>query len=263
MNLFRPYPNGEPQRDERGRLMGIDRYQDVLGRNWKRFFLSGLMTILGCLPLTLGVVYAILSSSILALLPAALIGGGVAGPFIACLYDTVLRALRDAPGRWSANYRKALAQNWRAALLPGALTGLFLGCSAFTGMLFFAWSTVAPTPLTIGVFLFSWLVFLVISTLYWPQLVLFDQNPVLRLRNALLFTVKYFWVTAGTALLQLAWWLLMVLFAPWTLLLLPFVGVWFDLFAALFLLYDLLDTTLGIEESIARAFPDQVPRYDC
>ena len=29
MNLFRPYRNDEPQRDERGRLMGIDRYQDV------------------------------------------------------------------------------------------------------------------------------------------------------------------------------------------------------------------------------------------
>ena len=178
MNLFRPYRNDEPQRDERGRLMGIDRYQDVPGRNWKRFFLSGLMAIPCCLPLTLGVTYTILSSSILVLLPAALIGGGVAGPFIACLYDTVLRALRDAPGRWSANYRKALAQNWR------------------------------------------------------------------------------------TTLLQPAWRLLMVLFAPWTLLLFPFVGVWFDLFAALFLLYDRLDKALGIEESIALAFPDQVPRYD-
>ena len=94
-----------------GRLMGIDRYQDVPGRNWKRFFLSGLMTIPGCLPLTL----------------------------------------------------------------------------------------------TIGVLLFRWLVFLGISTLYWPQLVLFDQSPVLRLRNALLFTVKYFWATVDTALLQPAW----------------------------------------------------------
>lgn len=37
MNLFRPYQMGEPQRDARGRLVGIDRYQDVLGRNWKRF----------------------------------------------------------------------------------------------------------------------------------------------------------------------------------------------------------------------------------
>ncbi|WP_294572094.1 hypothetical protein [uncultured Subdoligranulum sp.] len=55
MNLFRPYQMGEPQRDARGRLVGIDRYQDVLGRNWKRFFLTGLLTLLGCLPLALGV----------------------------------------------------------------------------------------------------------------------------------------------------------------------------------------------------------------
>ena len=55
MNLSRPYQMGEPQRDARGRLVGIDRYQDVLGRNWKRFFLTGLVTLLGCLPLALGV----------------------------------------------------------------------------------------------------------------------------------------------------------------------------------------------------------------
>lgn len=135
MNLFRPYQMGEPQRDARGRLVGIDRYQDVLGRNWKRFFLTGLLTLLGCLPLALG--------------------AGV------------------------------------------------------------------------------------------------------RLRNGLLFVLRYFWVTLGTGLLQLAWWVLMVLFAPWTLLLMPFVGSWFVLFAALFLLYDRLDQAFAIEESISRAFPEQ------
>lgn len=101
MNLFRPYQMGEPQRDERGRLVGIDRYQDVLGRNWKRFFLTGLLTVLGCLPLAAGVGYAILSSSVLVLLPAGILGGAIAGPFLACLYDSILRALRDAPGTWS------------------------------------------------------------------------------------------------------------------------------------------------------------------
>ena len=90
----------------------------------------------------------------------------------------------------------------------------------------------------------------------------FDQRPMVRLRNALLFTVQYFWVTVGTALLQLVWWLLMVLFAPWTLLLLPFVGSWFDLFVALFLLYDRLDKAFEIEKSIARAFPEQAPREE-
>ena len=94
------------------------------------------MTIPGCLPLTLGIAYAILSSSILVLLPAALIGGGVAGPFIACLYDTVLRALRDAPGRWSTNYRKALAQNWRTALLQPAWRLLMVLFAPWTLLLF-------------------------------------------------------------------------------------------------------------------------------
>ena len=218
--------------------------------------------MLGCLPLAVGVAWAILSSSVLVLLPASLLGGAIAGPFLACLYDTVLRALRDAPGSWAQNYKRSLAQNAKAALLPGALTGLFLGAAAFAGMLLFFWSTVRPGVGTVLVYLFSWLVFLVLSTLYWPQLVLFDQRAGVRLRNALLFTVKYFWVTVGVALLQLAWWAFMVLFAPWTLLLLPFVGCWFDLFVALFLLYGRLDEAFAIEESIARAFPEQAPHED-
>ena len=118
------------------------------------------------------------------------------------------------------------------------------------------------TAVTILVYLFSWLVFLVLTTLYWPQLVLFDQRAAVRLRNALLFTVRYFWATLGVALFQLVWWLLMVLFAPWTLLLMPFVGVWFDLFVTLFLLYDRLDKAFQIEESIARAFPEQARREE-
>lgn len=262
MNLFRPYGSGEPRRDARGRLVGIDRYQDVLGRCWKRFFLSGLVTLAGCLPLVLGVGYAVLSSSLLVLLPAGLLGGAMAGPFVACLYDTILRALRDAPGTWGQNYKRALAQNARAALLPGALTGLFVAAAAFAGMMLFWWSRVRPTAVTVLVYLFSILVFLVISTLYWPQLVLFDQRGVVRLRNALLFTVRYFWATLGVALLQLVWWGLMVLFAPWTLLLLPLVGCWFILFAALFLLYDRLDDAFAIEETIARAFPEQARRHE-
>ncbi len=111
-SLFRPFNTGEPPRDSRGRLTGIDRYQDVLGRCWKRFFLSGLVTLAGFVPFALGVGYAILSSSILVLLPAAMIGGAVAGPFVACLYDGILRALRDAPGSWRGNFSRAFRQNW-------------------------------------------------------------------------------------------------------------------------------------------------------
>lgn len=261
-NLFRPFGAGEPRRDERGRLTGIDRYQDVLGRCWKRFFATGLLTLAGCLPLGLGIAWAVLSSSILVLLPCGILGGAVAGPFLACLYDTILRALRDAPGGWWQNYRRALRQNWRGALLPGALTGLFVSAASFAGMMLFGWAKVWPSLGTICVYLFSWLLFFAISMLYWPQLVLFEQKNVVRLRNALLFALTYFLPVLGTAALQLVYWLLMVLFAPWTLLLLPFVAIWFIQYVVVFLLYDKLDDAFSIEEQIAGNFPDQPVRRD-
>ena len=177
MNLFRPYRAAEPERDETGRLVGIDRYQEVLGLGWKRFFLSGLLTMAGCLPLTLGVGYAVLSKSALVLLPASLLGGAAAGPFIACLYDTILRALRAAPGRWWANYQKAFAQNWRGSLVPGALTGLFLGCAVFAAMLLFAWATAFPGAGTIAVFLFSCLLFLILTPCTGPSWCCLSRAP--------------------------------------------------------------------------------------
>lgn len=262
MNLFRLYQAQEPRRDARGRLVGIDRYQDVMGRNWKRFVLSGLVALLGALPLTIGVGYAILSTSTLVLIPASLIGGAVWGPFLACLYDTVLRALRDAPGSWRQNYKRSFVQNLRSAVLPGALTGLFVGCAGFAGMMLFLWGSVPLSFTSTAVYLFSWLIFFVVSTLYWPQLVLFDQRAAVRLRNALLFTIKHFWATIGTALLRLIWWVVLVLFAPWTLIIVPFLGIWLDLFIAMFFLYNRLDDAFQIEESIAGAFPEQIPRYD-
>lgn len=261
-NLFRPFGTGEPRRDARGRLIGIDRYQDVLGRCWKRFLLYGLVALAGFLPFGAGVAYAVLSRSVAVLLPASVIGGAVAGPFLACLYDGVLRALRDAPGRFGANLRRALRQNWRGALLPGAVTGLFVGAGAFAGMLLFAWRSAWPSAGTICLYLFSWLLFFAIASLYWPQLVLFEQSDRVRLRNALLFAIRYPRAVLGTAALQLVYWLLVVLFAPWTLLLLPVALVWFIVYAVLFLLYDDLDAAFRIEAQIAGQFPDQPVRRD-
>jgi hypothetical protein len=256
MNIFRPY-HSQPQFDARGRLTGVDRYQEVLGRDWKRFFFSGLGAVLGFAPFATGCAFAVLSQSILILLPACVVGGAIAGPFLACLYDTMLRALRNADGDWWGNYKKALAQNWKSSILPGILTFLFLGTALFTGMLFF-WAQVNPSVSTLVVYAVSWLLFLVLVTLYWPQLVLFEQSNRLRLRNVLLFFAKYFWATVGAALLQLAFWLLIVLFAPLSLFLVPLVGTWFALFIALFLLYDKMDEAFGIEAGIRAHFPEQV-----
>lgn len=93
----------------------------------------------------------------------------------------------------------------------------------------------------------------VIGLLYWAQLVLFEQTVRARLQNILFFCAKYLWRALGAGALQLLYWAVVVLFAPWTLLLLPVTGLWFILFVSLFLLYPPLDQELQIEQRFRQA----------
>ena len=128
------------------RLTGFPRYTEVLERNIKNFLFTNLLTLAGFLPFGAGVALAILSSSVLILIPACIIGGLFAGPALSCMYDTVMRGLRDAPGKCWVNYKRAWNQTWRQSILPGILFCLMLGFYIFMVMLF--WS-VSYTHLTL------------------------------------------------------------------------------------------------------------------
>ena len=51
----------------------------------------------------------------------------------------------------------------------------------------------------------------------------------------------------GVGVLQLAYWAVIVLFAPWTLLLLLATGIWYIVFLAQLLLYHDLNEAFSIE----------------
>lgn len=51
----------------------------------------------------------------------------------------------------------------------------------------------------------------------------------------------------GAAALLLLWTVVFLLFAPWTLLLVPFLGLWFILFVCELALYSRLDSAFHIE----------------
>ena len=242
----------DPSYDLSVRQTGFYRYKQLLSLYGIHWFKVGLFTVAGALPLAVGVTYAILSSSLLVLLPCSLIGGAILGPFLAGMFDAILRGLRDDPENWWRNYKKSWRQNGRASLLPGALLGLMLGVFAFMMYLFWV-SRIAPTPGTIALYLFALLLLTILNTLYWPQLVLFEQTAINRLRNIVLFTAKYLWRVLGAALLQLLYFAILILFAPWTLVLVPLLGVWYIIFLSQFLLYDRLNRELKIEERFAAA----------
>lgn len=237
--------------DESRRMEGFQRYKQLLSFYAGRWVKVNLLTTLGALPLVLGVTFSVLSSSVLVLIPASLAGGAVFGPFLAALYDSLFRGLRDAPGSWWDHYRRSWKQNGRASLLPGALVGLLTGMYVF--MMYMLWSAPSfPSWGTLLACLFSAALFIALNLLYWPQLVLFQQSNKDRLYNAVLFTLKYFWRVLGAALLQVGYLLLYVLFAPWTLALVPFVGLWFILLVCELILYRPLDAAFQIEKQFVQ-----------
>lgn len=243
------------------RSKGFPRYLELLECNLKGYLGVNLLTLVGFLPFGAGVLYSILTSSILILIPSCIIGGMIAGPALACTYDMIFRTLRDAPGKTLANYKHAWKQNWKAALIPGIIFCLLLGFYIFMGVMFW-WLTPAPGYGTIALYCTGLILLTMFFSIYWPQLALFEQTGMQRFKNCILFCIRFFWKTLGCALIQILYWIFMVLFLPWTVFLLPLTGLWFSLFSVNFLLYDTLNTVFGIEEMIARAFPQQVPFYE-
>ena len=237
----------DPHFNENERQTGFYRYRQVLSIRFGQWWKINLLTLVGFVPLAAGIFWAIASTSLLVLLPCSVFGGMISGPFLAGMYDAVLRGLRDDPMPWKDAYARSWKQNWRGSLIPGALLGLLLGLYAFMGMLLWV-SEVPPSLGTVALYLFAMLLAAAVGTLYWPQLVLFDQRAVIRLRNCLLFCIQNFWRVMGVGLLQLAYWGVYVLFAPWTLLLLPVIGVWYIVFLSQLLIYERMDESFHIEE---------------
>ena len=229
------------------RQVGFARYKQLMSFyafNWLRI---NLLTTAGALPLAAGILYALLTSSVVVLLPLSFLGGMVFGPFLAGLVDSIMRGLRDAPNNWWKNYKKSWKQNWRGSLLPGGMLGLFTGLIAFM-VYIMSVAQAAPSLSTWLMLLVSVAVVIWFNTLYWPQMVLFSQGFVNRLRNALLFTIKHSLRVLAAVAIQLVWLALMILLAPWTLVAVPFLGFWFPIFLAQYRIYADLNRDLRIEE---------------
>lgn len=59
-----------------------------------------IMTDLGALPLAAAIAVSVMSSSILLLFPLSFLGGMIFGPFYSCMFDNILRELREEYGPW-------------------------------------------------------------------------------------------------------------------------------------------------------------------
>ena len=193
--------------------------------NCKSYILVNLLTTLGALPFAIGVGAAIILRSVLLLLFACILGGCCFGPVLSGMIDCILRKFRHCQDDWWASYRRAWKQNWKSSLIPGILLCLFWGFLGFMGL-----------------------------QMYWTT----GTIPFITLRNCLIFGASHFPSCLISALMQIAWGVLLFCGAPWSIQLIPILGFCLILYWSMKILYPHLNQDFRIEELIAERFPEQM-----
>ena len=124
MGLFpsaNDFKEGKGVEKDAPRKTGVGRFFELVGRDMNSMFLANLLTCLGFAPVICLVYIGVLMNNLTVMIVSAIAGGILAGPALAGMYDTVLRALRDEAGYWWTTYRRAFRLNFKASILPGIL----------------------------------------------------------------------------------------------------------------------------------------------
>lgn len=236
------------------RKTGIGRFFELVGRDMGGMFLANLLTCLGFVPVICMVYIGFLANSLVMMLLGAAIGGILAGPVLAGMYDTVLRALRDEAGYWWTTYRKAFKRNFMASVLPGVLYCMVVSLQIF--LVYFCFNMLyqgvnVGLPLWVATVL-NLLIFQMLFVYMWPQIVLLDQPLLQTLKNSINCMIAFLPHALAAALVQILFWGVVILCMPLGLLLMLVFGFWFVTEVSCQIVYGDIDRVFHIEENIRK-----------
>ncbi len=217
-------------------------------------FLANLLTCLGFVPVISLVYIGFLMNNLPVMLISAAVGGILAGPVLAGMYDTVLRALRDEAGYWWVTYRKAFKRNFKASILPGVLYCVVVTLQIF--LVYFCFNmlyhgTNVGVPLWVATVL-NLLIFQMLFSYMWPQIALLDQPLSLTLKNSINCMIAFLPHALAASIVQILFWGVVILCMPLGLLLMLVFGFWFVTEVSCQIVYGDLDRVFHIEESIRK-----------
>ena len=233
------------------RKKGAARYFEVLGRDWGSFWKASLLCLLGYIPWGLLTGVGLLTGSLLFALAGGLVGGAIAGPALAGLHDTVLRALRDEPGYWWHVYKRAFKNNWRAALAPGALLGFLTAGQAFL-ICFLLMGTIRADLLSTAMLTLNLLLTGMCVPFVFGQLVLMNMSFVTLLKNSLFLALGHAVWALVMALVQIVYWGAMLLMFPLSVPLLVVLGFVPVTVFCQQIAYGIMDKVFGLEEQFRK-----------
>ena len=231
------------------RKKGFARLWEIFERDHWFIMLTGLLALVGMIPFMVGIFAAYHTHSLLVMLLSGLVGGMAASPGICGLADVLLRCLRDEPGFWWYRYKMAMKRNWKGSLLPGALFGVVLSIQCFTLLHF------PQSDSGLGMLLCQ-IVSMLVSTFLFLYVLMQEalmELPLSKmLKNSVWLSIRYFPKTLGASLVQLVYWMLIMLFFPMTATIILFTSIWLPLLIAFVALYPVVDGAFQIEERLQK-----------
>ena len=253
MGLFSNYSKPGPGVDKDApRKTGVGRFFELVGRDMNGMFLANLLACLGFVPVICLVYIGFLMNSLLVMLVSAAVGGILAGPVLAGMYDTVLRALRDEPGYWWTTYRRAFRQNFKASILPGMVYCVIVTLQIF--VVYFCFSMLAQgvnvgTGMWVAAVL-NLVVFHMLFAYMWPQVVLLDQPFRQTLANSVRCMLAFLPHALAASIVQILFWGIVILCMPLGILLMLVFGFWFTCEISCQIVSGDLERVFHVEEQI-------------
>ena len=255
MGLFSSYNKPGPGvAPDAPRKRGLARLMELLGRDLGPFFKAGFLALVGALPFLAGVVFSVMTHSLLILMIAAVLGGMIAAPQIVGVADTVLRSLRDEPGFWWHTYRRTWKQNAAASLLPGAVFGLIFGGEIF---LYMHLSSMEAGTGVIIMLLLAVILSLGVSNYVWAQIALLNLPFLTLLKNAMFLFLAYLPASLGATVVLVLYWGAAVLLFPLSFPVLLLTNFWLPMVPALLIIYNGLNQSFEIEKTLTARRKEQ------
>jgi uncharacterized membrane protein YesL len=219
--------------------------------NVPRLFITNLICVIAMIPALTGFTLGSMWERPQVLLLSGIVGGLIAAPFYAAMYDAALMSYRGYPGRWWERYVKVLKREWRGSLIPGMIVGLIAAMVINVVNNLYSGNRL-PDMMIICVVVMV-VVVLAIYTYLWTQRLMVDLSLPQIVKNCWLMTMMHPLITLGTIALRAGYWALMLILYPYSLVFLVMLGVWFPAFMTIRIMYNTLDKAMQLDERYEQA----------
>jgi hypothetical protein len=244
-NYDTPGPGFDP---DAPRATGWTRIWEMISRDYKSFWLAGILNILTSFPFMFMIGYAYATHSVLIALAGGAVCGMIAAPGFYGLSDTLLRSLRDEPGYWWHRYSRAVKTNWIKTLLPGCIFGFIFSLQLFVLMHLpvlegGGWLIICQLIsmcVSIGIFLWA-----------LAQHSLIELKTSALLKNSVLLFFRFLKNSLAASAVMIGYLIIAAALFPGSVFLMITAGLWLPLLCCFQLIYPKIDEIFAVEKVLS------------